>query len=110
MQGLGSGHQPLNPTLFLSFFFFYSSAAPLSQVSLLFGLVLTQARMSMAFPRQEYWSGLPFPTPGDLPNQGSNLSVLHWQAGSLLPYYLESPSASKCGKKVVKLQDETVIN
>ena len=44
-----------------------------------------------------------FPTPGDLPNQGSNSSVLHWQAGSLLLYYLESPSASKCGKKVVKL-------
>ena len=24
----------------------------------------------MAFPRQEYWSGLPFPSPGDLPNLG----------------------------------------
>ena len=24
----------------------------------------------MAFSRQEYWSGLPFPTPGDLPNPG----------------------------------------
>ena len=24
----------------------------------------------MGFPRQEYWSGLPFPSPGDLPNQG----------------------------------------
>jgi len=22
----------------------------------------------MVFPRQEYWSGLPFPTPGDLPD------------------------------------------
>jgi len=22
----------------------------------------------MGFPRQEYWSGLPFPSPGDLPN------------------------------------------
>ena len=26
--------------------------------------------MSMGFPRQEYWSGLPFPSPGDLPNPG----------------------------------------
>ena len=26
--------------------------------------------MSMGFPRQEYWSGLPFPTPGDLPDPG----------------------------------------
>ena len=27
-----------------------------------------QAPLSMEFSRQEYWSGLPFPTPGDLPN------------------------------------------
>ena len=26
--------------------------------------------MSMEFCRQEYWSGLPFPTPGDLPDPG----------------------------------------
>ena len=26
--------------------------------------------MSMGFPRQEYWNGLPFPSPGDLPNPG----------------------------------------
>ena len=26
--------------------------------------------MSMGFPRQEYWSGLPIPSPGDLPNPG----------------------------------------
>ena len=25
---------------------------------------------SIGFSRQEYWSGLPFPTPGDLPNPG----------------------------------------
>ena len=30
--------------------------------------VACQARLSMGFPRQEYWSGLPFPSPGDLPN------------------------------------------
>ena len=29
-----------------------------------------QAPLSMGFPRQEYWSGLPFPTPGDLPDPG----------------------------------------
>ena len=27
--------------------------------------------MSMGFHRQEYWSGLPFPTPKDLPNPGT---------------------------------------
>ena len=30
--------------------------------------VAHQASLSMGFSRQEYWSGLPFPTPGDLPN------------------------------------------
>ena len=29
-----------------------------------------QAPLSMGFFRQEYWSGLPFPPPGDLPNPG----------------------------------------
>ena len=29
-----------------------------------------QAPLSMEFPRQEYWNGLPFLSPGDLPNPG----------------------------------------
>ena len=29
-----------------------------------------QAPLSTGFPRQEYWSGLPFPSPGDLPDPG----------------------------------------
>ena len=29
-----------------------------------------QASLSMGFSRSEYWSGLPFPTPGDLPDPG----------------------------------------
>ena len=32
--------------------------------------VAHQAPLSMEFFRQEYWSGLPFPSPGDLPNPG----------------------------------------
>ena len=32
--------------------------------------VARQAPLSMVFPRQEYWSGLPFPSPGDLCNPG----------------------------------------
>ena len=32
--------------------------------------VACQAPLSMGFPKQEYWSGLPFPSPGDLPNPG----------------------------------------
>ena len=34
------------------------------------GLAL-QAPLSMGFSRQEYWSGLPFPSPADLPNPGT---------------------------------------
>ena len=32
--------------------------------------VAHQASLSMGFSRQEYWSGVPFPSPGDLPNPG----------------------------------------
>ena len=32
--------------------------------------VAYQASLSMGFSRQEYWSGLPFPSPGDLPDPG----------------------------------------
>ena len=32
--------------------------------------VACQAPLSMGFCRQEYWSGLPFPLPGDLPQPG----------------------------------------
>ena len=42
-----------------------------------------QAPLSMGFSRHEYWSGLPFPSPGDLPNSGTepaSLCLLHWQA------------------------------
>ena len=39
-----------------------------------------QAPLSMGFSRQEYWSGSPFPTPGDLPDPGIKCTFL-----SLLP-------------------------
>ena len=32
--------------------------------------IARQASLSMGFSKQEYWSGLPFPSPGDLPNPG----------------------------------------
>ena len=32
--------------------------------------VAYQAPLSMGFPRQEHWNGLPIPSPGDLPNPG----------------------------------------
>ena len=33
--------------------------------------IALQAPVSVGFPRQEYWSGLPFPSPGDLPDPGT---------------------------------------
>ena len=40
--------------------------------------VAHQSPLSMGFSRQEYWSGLPFPSPGDLPNPGIELvSLIH---------------------------------
>ena len=36
--------------------------------------VVYQTSLSMEFPKQEYWSGLPFPSPGNLPNPGIELS------------------------------------
>ena len=39
--------------------------------------VVYQASLSMGFSRQEYWSGLPFPSPGDLPDPGIEPSLLH---------------------------------
>ena len=48
--------------------------------------VALQAPLPMGFPRKEYWSGVPFPSPGDLPTQGLNLHLLcllQWQADSL---------------------------
>ena len=39
-------------------------------------MVARQAPLSMVFPRQEYWSGLPFPTLEDLPYPGIKLESL----------------------------------
>ena len=42
-----------------------------------------QALLSMRFSRQEYWSGLPFPPPGDLPDPGIKPGSPALQADSL---------------------------
>ena len=38
----------------------------------------------MGFSRQEYWSGLPFPSPGDLPNPGTEPGSPAFQADTLI--------------------------
>ena len=46
--------------------------------------VARQALLSMGFSRQESWTGLPFPSPEDLPNPGIELGSPALQADSLL--------------------------
>ena len=45
--------------------------------------VASQSPLSMGFSRQEYWSGLPFPSPGDLSNPGIEPGSPALQADSL---------------------------
>ena len=46
--------------------------------------VACQTPLSMGFSKQEYWSGLPFSSPGDFPDPGIELGSLVLQADSLL--------------------------
>ena len=45
--------------------------------------VARQSPVSMGFPRQEYWRGLPFPSPGNLPDPGIKFRSSALQADSL---------------------------
>ena len=57
-------------------------------------IVASQAPLSMRFSRQEYWSGLPFPSPGDLRNPGieaASSESFTLQADSLLLEPLGKP-------------------
>ena len=55
--------------------------------------VAYQASLSMGFPRQEFWSGLPLPSPGDLPEPGikpvspalTGRFFYHWATREALP-------------------------
>ena len=58
--------------------------------------VVYQAFQCAGFPRQEYRSGLPFPFLGDLPDQRSNLSLLHWQVGFVCLFVLPLSHLVSC--------------
>ena len=45
--------------------------------------VAYEAPLSMEFSRQEYWSGLPYPSPGDLPDPGIEPRSPTWEADAL---------------------------
>ena len=54
--------------------------------------VACQAPLSMAFSRQEYWSGLPFPSPGDLPDPG----IEPWSPTLRADTLLSEPPGKPC--------------
>ena len=54
--------------------------------------VARQAPLSMEFPKQEHWSGLPSPSPGDFPNPGIELGSPALQADSLPSEPLGKPA------------------
>ena len=58
--------------------------------------VACQASLSMGFLRQEYWSGLPFPSPGDLPDPGIKPGSPALPPDSLPSEPQGSPSPQKC--------------
>ena len=53
--------------------------------------IAQQTSLSMGFHRQEYWSGLPFPSPGDLPDPGTEPISPVLQVNYLPPSHLGSP-------------------
>ena len=67
----------------------------------------------MEFSRQEYWSGLSFPSSGDLSDPEIKPGLLHllpWQVDSLPLSHLGSPSVPNAGKQrkevgIIKGQD-----
>ena len=58
--------------------------------------------LSIGFPKQEYWSGLTFPSAGVFLNQGSNSHLLHWLVDSLPLGHQGSHVLNKCSICYVK--------
>ena len=55
----------------------------------------------MGFSRQEYWSGLPLPSPADLSNPGIELTSSALWAKSLPPEHQGSPKGGQGGEKLL---------
>ena len=78
-RGLQRDHMATSQLLILLFIL---RVCLVAQSCLLFATpwtVVPQAPLSMGFSRQEYWSGLPFPSPGDLPDPGIEPSLLNYR-------------------------------
>jgi len=66
--------------------------------------VACQAPLSMGFSKQEYWSGLPFPFSGDLPDPEMEPRSPAWQVDSLLACSYEgNPYFISLGCKITEM-------
>ena len=59
-------------------------------------IIANQATLSMKFPKQQYWSGLPFPSPGDLLDPGIKPMSPTQQADFLLLNHLNQTNFPVC--------------
>ena len=71
--------------------------------------VARQAPLSMGFSRQDYWSGLPCRSPGDLPRPGIKLTSPALQVDSLPLSHLRNPSNAIVRNKV-NVQEKSVMD
>ena len=73
--------------------------------------VAYQVPPSVGFSRPEYWSGLPFPSPGDLPDLGTESGSLALLTDSLLSEPLGNTfvSMESCNYKVLWFCDKILI-
>ena len=84
--------------MLLLFFFFFCCCSLVTKSCLTLATPWTwtialQVPLSMGFPRQEYWSGLSFPSPEDLPYPGIKPITPAWQADSLPLSHQGSPQS-----------------
>ena len=94
-MGLWGAYDNMNLIMFPIDVFVYAQLQVLSDSFSTSWTVAHQAPLSMGFPRQEYWSGLLFSSPGDIPSPGMEPESPAWQAdslslshlGSLIPSY-----------------------
>ena len=63
-----------------------------------------QAPLSMGFSRQEYWCGLPFPSPGDLPDPGIEPRSPTMQADALT----SAPPGKPLNKRIQSLRKSPI--
>ena len=69
-----------------------------------------QAPLSMEFSRQEYWSGQPFPSPGDLPDPGIKAQSHALQADSLPPEPPVTACRNLTKKKILLLGQKAILD